>query len=65
MANHKIKEDTLNQMFQICPQCGRKGLYHIKLHYHRCRFCGTCVIAAPARGAPSLPDYQQEARAFH
>jgi hypothetical protein len=31
--------------FSFCPQCGRKGMYHIKLKYHRCRYCGTYVIA--------------------
>ena len=44
------------QEFKFCPQCGRKGLYHIKGQYFRCRYCGTYLISSPANGDPGKPE---------
>jgi hypothetical protein len=33
------------ERFVFCRSCGRKGLYHIKEQYYRCRYCGTYLIS--------------------
>jgi ribosomal protein L37AE/L43A len=53
-------DDTLNtskqkQEFKACPQCGRKGLYHIKGQYYRCRYCGTYLISNHEKDDPNKP----------
>jgi hypothetical protein len=45
MSNNESSTPKDKERFSFCPQCGRKGMYHIKLQYHRCRYCGTYVIA--------------------
>jgi DNA-directed RNA polymerase subunit RPC12/RpoP len=40
----KDEQDNQKPEFQFCPQCGRKGLYHVREHYYRCRYCGTYRI---------------------
>ena len=45
MTSNESSETKVKERFSFCPQCGRKGMYHIKLQYHRCRYCGTYVIA--------------------
>jgi ribosomal protein L37AE/L43A len=45
MVNNELNPSRQKQEFKSCPQCGRKGLYHIKQQYYRCRYCGTYLIA--------------------
>jgi hypothetical protein len=45
MTSNDASANKEKERFSFCPQCGRKGMYHIKLQYHRCRYCGTYVIA--------------------
>jgi ribosomal protein L37AE/L43A len=42
--------------FKFCPNCGRKGLYHIKLQYYRCRYCGTYIIQPFDENEPIQPE---------
>jgi len=45
MPTDKEKKTDEKSRFQFCPLCGRKGLYHIRQQYYRCRYCGTYLIS--------------------
>jgi hypothetical protein len=45
MSNDESSKPKDTKRFSLCTQCGRKGMYHIKQKYHRCRYCGTYVIS--------------------
>jgi len=47
MVNNESDTSKQKHEFKECPQCGRKGLYHIKQQYYRCRYCGTYLISDP------------------
>jgi len=47
MVNDRSNESTPKPQFKYCLQCGRKGLYHIRQQYYRCRYCGTYIISSP------------------
>ena len=45
MTVDESKKTEIKSRFGFCPQCGRKGLYHIKQQYYRCRYCGAYMIS--------------------
>jgi ribosomal protein L37AE/L43A len=45
MIADEAKKPDAKSRFSFCPQCGRKGLYHIKQHYYRCRYCGAYMMS--------------------
>jgi hypothetical protein len=45
MLNNEDKKLVEKPRFQLCQQCGQKGLYHIKQQYFRCRYCGIYIIS--------------------
>jgi len=45
MTNEESNKPDEQAKFTFCPQCGRKGMYHIKQKYYRCRYCGTYLIS--------------------
>jgi hypothetical protein len=45
MPEDKTKKPGEKPRFKFCPECGRKGLYHIMQQYYRCRYCGTYIIS--------------------
>ena len=55
MINSVPNEGKQKQEFKSCPQCGRKGLYHIKQQYYRCRYCGTYLISNHDKDDPNKP----------
>lgn len=55
MANKTLNEPIAKPQFRHCPQCGRKGLYHIRQQYSRCRYCGTYIISSPDQNDPMKP----------
>ena len=55
MTNDTPNADKQKQEFKACPQCGRKGLYHIKQQYYRCRYCGTYLIYDQDKDDPKKP----------
>jgi ribosomal protein L37AE/L43A len=55
MTNGASNADKPKQEFKACPQCGRKGLYHIKQQYYRCRYCGTYLIHYQDKDDPNKP----------
>jgi hypothetical protein len=44
MTAKDINKPEEKSRFNFCPKCGRKGLYHIKQQYYRCRYCGTYIV---------------------
>jgi len=47
MANKTQNKPTPKPQFRYCPQCGRKGLYHVQNLYYRCRYCGIYIVSPP------------------
>lgn len=56
MGNEEMPENGDRNKFQYCPRCGRKGLYHIKEQYHRCRYCGTYLISIKEKPEMESPE---------
>ena len=56
MINDIIRKPAEKTRYSFCPQCGRKGLYHIKEQYLRCRYCGTYMISPVKENVPDSPD---------
>lgn len=52
MPEDEAKKLEEKSRFQFCPQCGRKGLYHIRQQYYRCRYCGTYMISPSGKKEP-------------
>jgi hypothetical protein len=61
MPYDELQVSGENTKFKVCRQCGRKGLYQIKQHFCRCRYCGTYIISREetadqaGASAPTLP----------
>jgi ribosomal protein L37AE/L43A len=53
---NEANEAKQKPKFNYCPQCGRKGLYHIKQQYYRCRYCGMYLISSPNKDDPNQPE---------
>jgi len=49
MIVNVAKKSEIKSRFDFCPQCGRKGLYHVKQQYYRCRYCGAYMIPPPEK----------------
>jgi len=63
MENNQQNNSTPEPQFKHCPQCGRKGLYHVQQQYYRCRYCGINIVSPPDQttsrdrnSPPDLPD---------
>jgi len=56
MADEKSNTEKPKNHFKYCPHCGRKGLYHIKEQYYRCRYCGTYLISSKDKDNPDKSD---------
>jgi ribosomal protein L37AE/L43A len=52
MPQEEAKKPGDKAKFSFCPQCGRKGLYHIRQQYYRCRYCGTYMIPPAEKKEP-------------
>ena len=35
--------------FTYCPHCHRRGLYKVRYHYERCRYCGLYRVLLPGQ----------------
>jgi hypothetical protein len=55
MINDVTRKHAEKTRFSFCPQCGRKGLYHIKPQYLRCRYCGTYMVSPVETKETSQP----------
>jgi anaerobic ribonucleoside-triphosphate reductase len=49
--NHTAKSEKASRKlkFSYCPQCGYKGMYHVRHRYYRCRYCGLYRISLPGQ----------------
>jgi hypothetical protein len=56
MINDITRTPAEKTRFSFCPQCGRKGLYHIKPQYLRCRYCGTYMISPVENREPVITE---------
>jgi ribosomal protein L37AE/L43A len=56
MINDITRRPVEKTKFNFCPQCGRKGLYHIKPQYLRCRYCGTYMVSPVEEKVPAAPE---------
>lgn len=45
MSKHRDRNAFSGPPCRTCPNCGRKGLSHVKDYFHRCRFCGATIVA--------------------
>jgi len=52
MAHEESQKPDEKARFNVCSQCGHKGLYHIRQQYYRCRYCGTYIISAADKETP-------------
>lgn len=49
MTEDKPNQHANKKQYKVCPECNRKGLYNIKAHYYRCRYCGKYIVASDER----------------
>lgn len=47
------------ERFSFCPQCSRKGMYHIKQQYCRCRYCGTYIVSPEVKSKLVDPEGEE------
>ena len=57
MPKHEPSKKNEKERFSLCPQCGRKGMYHIKLKYYRCRYCGSYTISPDEKEEPLKTEF--------
>ena len=48
-TNGSATRQENGRKFIYCPHCHRRGLYKVKYHYERCRYCGLYRVLLPGQ----------------